>query len=39
MAERLGVRPVVVPGSGHLSAIEAPDAVTSALRDLVKRSR
>ena len=39
MAERLGVEPVVVPGCGHLSAVEAPDAVTAALRDLVARSR
>lgn len=39
MADRLGVEPVVVPASGHLSALESPDDVTSALLDLLRRSR
>jgi len=39
MASRLGVEPVVVPESGHLSALEKPDEVTAALLDLVRRSR
>lgn len=39
MADRLGVTPVVVPDAGHLTALEAPDAVTAALRDLVVRCR
>jgi pimeloyl-ACP methyl ester carboxylesterase len=39
MADRLGVEPVVVPESGHLTALENPDVVTAALLDLIRRSR
>jgi pimeloyl-ACP methyl ester carboxylesterase len=30
-------RLVMVPGAGHLSAVEAPEAFSSAVRDLVKQ--
>lgn len=39
MAALLGVQPVVVPNAGHLTAVEAPDDVTSALADLVRTAR
>ncbi len=37
-ADLLGVRPVVVPGAGHLTAVETPDAVAEALADLHARA-
>lgn len=39
MAESLGVEPVVLPQCGHLSAMESPEEVTEALRDLLRRTR
>lgn len=39
MAEALGVEAVVVPGAGHLTAVEAPHAVAAALDDLLRRAR
>ncbi|WP_454051386.1 alpha/beta fold hydrolase [Cellulomonas sp. Marseille-Q8402] len=39
MADALGVPPVVVPGAGHLTAVEAPSVVAQALGDLVLRTR
>ncbi|TKR24308.1 alpha/beta fold hydrolase [Cellulomonas hominis] len=39
MAEALGVEAVVVPGAGHLTAVEAPHAVAAALDDLLGRAR
>lgn len=38
MAEALGVEVLVVPGAGHLSALEAPQAVADALADLHARA-
>lgn len=38
MADALGVTPVVVPGAGHLTAVEAPSAVAGALGDLARRA-
>jgi pimeloyl-ACP methyl ester carboxylesterase len=38
MADALGVTPVVVPGAGHLTAVEAPAPVAAALTDLVVRA-
>jgi pimeloyl-ACP methyl ester carboxylesterase len=38
MADALGVTPVVVPGAGHLTAVEAPAPVATALADLVARA-
>lgn len=37
MAADLGVTAVVVPASGHLTAVEQPDAVARALNDLLAR--
>lgn len=34
LGEALGVEPVVIPGVGHLSALEAPERVATALRAL-----
>lgn len=34
----LGVEPVVVPGAGHLTAVESPDAVAAALGALLGRA-
>lgn len=39
MADALGVEAVVVPGAGHLTAVESPSAVASALADLLERAR
>ncbi len=39
MADALRVRPVIVPGAGHLTAIEAPEAVAAALTALTDRVR
>lgn len=39
MADALGVPPVVVPGAGHLTAVEVPSVVAEALADLVRRAR
>lgn len=39
MADALGVEAVVVPGAGHLTAVEAPSAVAAALADLLARAR
>ena len=39
MAGALGVEAVVVPGAGHLTAVEAPAAVAAALGDLLGRAR
>lgn len=39
MAQALGVEAVVVPGAGHLTAVEAPSAVAAALADLLARAR
>lgn len=38
MADALGIQPVVVPAAGHLTAVEAPSAVATALGDLVRRA-
>jgi pimeloyl-ACP methyl ester carboxylesterase len=38
MADALGVVPVVVPGSGHLTAVETPAPVGAALTDLLVRA-
>ncbi|GAB2617920.1 alpha/beta fold hydrolase [Pseudactinotalea suaedae] len=38
MAEALGVEVVEVAGAGHLTAIEDPDAVATALTDLYRRA-
>ncbi|QZN86515.1 alpha/beta fold hydrolase [Cellulomonas sp. C5510] len=37
-ADLLGVEPVVVPGAGHLTAVESPDAVAAALGELLGRA-
>lgn len=39
MAAALGVEAVVVPGAGHLTAVEAPGPVAAALGDLLGRAR